>query len=97
MAPHDFDKGFDDIAAASSHYAFSARHACSARLRFYGHVLLISQKSLIFGKKEGQGSGRMFLLINKNVAQRTLLRRGLGNGFEGKAFIKIDGFRHTKL
>ena len=65
---NSFDKGFVDIAAASSHYALIARLACSPSLRFYGYVLLISQKSLIFGKKEEQGSGRMFFLSKKNVA-----------------------------
>ncbi len=44
----NFDKGFGDIAAASSHYAFFARHAYSARLRFYRHVLLLPKKSFDF-------------------------------------------------
>ena len=34
--------------APSSHYAFFTRHACSARLRFCRHVLLLPKKSKIF-------------------------------------------------
>ena len=45
---YDFDKGFGDIAAASSHYVLGAGLACSASLRFYGHMLLYPQKSYDF-------------------------------------------------
>ena len=45
---YDFDKGFGDIAAAASHYALVAGLACSASLRFYGHMLLYPKKSYDF-------------------------------------------------
>ena len=45
---YNFDKGFGDIAAASSQYALIARLACSPSLRLYGHVLLHPKKSSIF-------------------------------------------------
>ena len=34
--------------APSSHYAFFTRHACSARLRFYKHVLLFPKNQRFF-------------------------------------------------
>ena len=46
--PINFDKGFGNIAAASSQYALFVRLAYSASLRFYGRLLLFPKKPIDF-------------------------------------------------
>ena len=87
MLHYNSDNGFGNIAAASSHYAFFARHAYSARLRSYRYVILFPNKSSIF--REPCPPRR----LGRRVASAT----GRANGFKGKAFIKIDGFRYIKF
>ncbi len=114
-----FDKGFGDIAAASSQYAIYVRLACSARLHFYRHMLLIPKKSSIFREPRpprrilikalatlpprlgcdptspmlvGTHYPNLYKVCNVNNSPKLMpmmAEYGLGNGFKGKAFIKI--------
>ena len=58
----------------SSQYAFSLAHAYSARLRFYGHVLLILKKSSIF--REPYPSRRLYLCNRDSHHSKLIFRRG---------------------
>ncbi len=58
----------------SSQYAFSLAHAYSARLRFYGHVLLIPKKSSIF--REPYPLRRLYLCNRDSHHSKLIFRRG---------------------